>query len=215
MLLQYSILATSASIDSLGVGITYGIRNTKVGIAGKIIIFTLLMIITCLGVFLGNTISKLLPSYITDYIGVFLLVSIGIWILCQALKNPQETCNEEKHHKRKIYRLFLKSLGITISIIRNPISSDLDGSKNIDYVEAIYLGLAVSIDALSVAITGSIMGFTSIVFPIFISIFHLVFLSFGVFLGKKLTSISSIPENTWSIISAILLILLGISRLFI
>ena len=39
MLLNCILLALSVSIDSLGIGITYGIKNTKISLIGKIILF--------------------------------------------------------------------------------------------------------------------------------------------------------------------------------
>ena len=41
MLLNAFILAISSSIDSLGIGITYGIKNTKISYLGKLILFSI------------------------------------------------------------------------------------------------------------------------------------------------------------------------------
>ena len=40
-MLNSFILAISSSIDSLGIGITYGIKNTKISLLGKIVLFTI------------------------------------------------------------------------------------------------------------------------------------------------------------------------------
>ena len=42
MLLTYLVLAISVSIDSLGIGITYGLRNTKITKLAKIILFIII-----------------------------------------------------------------------------------------------------------------------------------------------------------------------------
>lgn len=52
-------------------------------------------------------------------------------------------------------------------------------------------------------------------FPVFVAGFQLIFLSLGSFLGKKIVSTIKLPKNIWSIISGILLILIGIYKLFI
>lgn len=44
MLINSFILAISSSIDSLGIGITYGIRNTNISILGKIFLFWFLFL---------------------------------------------------------------------------------------------------------------------------------------------------------------------------
>lgn len=106
-------------------------------------------------------------------------------------------------------------MGITIKIIRDPISSDLDKSKKIDLKEAIYLGIALSLDSIGIGIGGSIVGLNSIMFPIFVASFQLIFLSFGIFIGKKIVSSIHLPKNIWSVISGFLLILIGIYKLFV
>lgn len=70
-------------------------------------------------------------------------------------------------------------------------------------------------DSIGIGIGGSIVGLNSIMFPIFVASFQLIFLSLGSFLGKKIVSTIKLPKNIWSIISGILLILIGIYKLFI
>ena len=41
MLISSFILAISSSIDSLGIGITYGIKNTKISLLGKVVLFVI------------------------------------------------------------------------------------------------------------------------------------------------------------------------------
>ena len=57
MLLNCIILAISSSIDSLGIGITYGIKNTKFFFTSKIILFTISIIISSISVFFGKILS--------------------------------------------------------------------------------------------------------------------------------------------------------------
>jgi putative Mn2+ efflux pump MntP len=62
MLLSYIILAISVSIDSFGIGITYGIKKTYIYTISKIILFVMSFILTFiavnLGVILRNYISR-------------------------------------------------------------------------------------------------------------------------------------------------------------
>ena len=214
MFLNAIILATSVSIDSLGIGITYGIRKTKISSIAKVILFCISFVITSASIVIGNVISQIFPVSITKFIGVFLLVGMGIWIIYQAITPKQEVLEKQSKSLPKTYHIFLKSLGITIKIIRDPISSDLDHSKMIDAKEACYLGLALSIDSICVGIGSSIIGISSFFFPVLVAIFQLIFLSFGITVGKRVISSFPIPDNVWSIISGILLIGIGISRFF-
>ena len=211
MFFTYLLLAISVSIDSLGIGITYGLRNTKIPFVSKIILFTISVIITGISLLIGNIIVQFLPINIAVLIGSVLLVLMGIFIIYQAFNS-----NENKVYKKekKVYKFFINFLGITIQIIRNPISSDLDKSKIIDYKEALYLGFALSIDSVCIGITSSIIGLSSFVFPFIIAIFQIVFLTFGKFLGEKLHNINNLPDNIWNIIAGIILIIIGICKFF-
>lgn len=208
MLFNYFLLAFSVSIDSLGIGITYGLRKTKISFISKIILFAFSFIITSISIYFGKLLSVILPNSFANLIGVLLLIFMGLFIIYQTHSK------NKKIKEKKKYTLFFKSLGITIQIMRDPISSDLNNSKLIDAKEAIYLALALSMDSICIALGGSILGINSILFPFLVSIFQLLFLSLGNKLGKKLFSIKNIPENIWSTFSGILLILIGIIKLF-
>lgn len=208
---NYIFLAISVSIDALGIGITYGIKNTKIYALSIAILFGISLLITSISVFIGNIISTILPSNFANYIGICILIVLGLWIMYQSTKKETTT---NKSIKRN-YNFFIKSLGITIKIIRDPITSDLDLSRGIDFKEAIYLGFALSLDSIGIGICSSIAGFNSFILPLFIASFQLLFLSFGILIGTKINSYIRLPKNVWSVISGILLIMIGISKLFI
>lgn len=143
----------------------------------------------------------------------------------QAIKNDNNKSNSNfstfsnniSHHyinEEKIYSFFIKFLGITIQIIKNPISSDFDKSNSIDAKEALFLGLALSLDSFCIGISLSMLDINSIVFPFSISLFQLFFMSFGNYLGRKLNKVSHFPDNVWSVSSGILLSIIGFFKLF-
>lgn len=206
MILTCMLLALSTSIDSIGIGLTYGIRDITISRQSKIILFIISLIISSISILIGNTLNNILSKEITNIIGSLILFFIGIIILVQTLKR-------EKRQEKKVYKLFIKFLGITIKIIKDPISSDFDNSKKIDSKEAIYLGTALSLDSFSVGIGAGMLGSISIIFPLIVSLFQIIFLSLGRNIGEKLNKKIHIPSKIWSILSAVLLILIGIVRL--
>lgn len=214
MLLSSLILAFSSSIDSLGIGITYGIKNTKISFMGKVVLFVISFFISVLSVWFGDLIKNIFSSFATKLIGNIILIAMGIFVCFQAIsKNEMKKTVYEENEK--IYSFFIDFLGITIKIIKNPSSSDLDSSNSIDSKEALFLGVALSLDCFCIGVGGSIIGISSLFFPLFISIFQLVFLNVGTLLGKKLHNLSLLPDNTWSIISGVLLILIGFVRFWV
>lgn len=216
MLLSTFLLSISSSIDSLGIGITYGIKNTSISNKGKLVIFFVSFIVTIVSLYLGNILKFVFPDFIVDYLGSFLFIIMGIFICFQALnKNKNIDNKKNKISKTKTYSFFIKFLGITIKIIKDPISSDLDNSNKIDSKEAFFLALALSMDSLCVGIAGSIIGINTYIFPFLIGLFQVFFLGLGNFLGKKIYNFSSLPSNLWSIVSGILLMILGILKILI
>ena len=211
MLINSLILALSSSIDSLGIGITYGIKNTKISYRGKIVLFLLSFSISILAVWFGDMIKNIFSAFVAKLIGNMILISMGIFVCFQAIhKNEINTSIVKKDEK--IYSFFIDFLGITIKIIKNPTSSDLDSSHSIDSKEALFLGVALSLDCFCMGVGGSMIGISPFLFPLFISVFQLFFLNMGNTLGKGLQQLSLLPDNTWSIISGILLILIGAIR---
>ena len=221
MFLHALILTISSSIDSLGIGITYGIRNTAISFIAKIILFAIAFMVSIISILLGCTFKDIFFPNIIEYIGSFILILMGIFIFIQSVnkknisdKRINNLIDKKLNEQQKIYSFFIKCLGITVQILKNPTSSDFDKSNTIDAKEAVFLSLALSLDSFGVGISfGMIENFT-FYFPLFISLFQLFFLNFGNFLGKKLCNFSKIPDNFWSVLSGILLIIIGLFKFF-
>ena len=208
-------LAISSSIDSFGIGITYGIRNTKISNSAKLILFVISFIVSFFAVYFGDFLKDLLPDNIANYIGCCLLIFLGGFVCFQSFKkDTKNPVCDEVFAEPKIYRFFIKFLGITIQIIKNPSSSDLDKSNLIDGKEALFLGVALSLDSFAIGISSGILGIHSIIFPLLVSAFQLLFISLGNLLGSTLNRFSKFPQSIWSIISGILLIIIGIVKFF-
>lgn len=175
MLINTLFLAISSSIDSLGIGVTYGIKNTKISYIGKTILLLVSFAISLLSINFGNLIKNILTDILANTIGSLIFILIGILVCFQ-------------------------------------VSPDFDNSNSIDPKEALFLGLALSLDSFCIGIGGSFIGINSILFPIFIASFQFIFLHLGNFLGRKLNKLSFLPSNTWSTISGLLLITLGIAK---
>ena len=181
------LLAISSSIDSLGIGITYGIKNTKISKIGKIILFAISLITTYISILFGNIIQYILPKSFTNFLGCLILICMGIYICFQALKKEKDSQN----------------------IFNSPISSDINHSKIIEPQEALILAIALSLDSFCIGICGAITDINLNLFPFLVSILQLVFLSLGSYLGIYIRNFCKLPQNVWSIISGILLIFIG------
>lgn len=190
-MLNSLILAISTSIDSLGIGITYGIKNTKISLIGKIILFSISFFGTYFSIFLGDFIQQIFPNILTKLFGSFILIFMGIYICFEALKSKETYSN----------------------IFNNPISSDLDNSKIIDSKESLFLAIALSLDSLCIGIGSAISDINLTFFPLLVSLFQIGFLSLGTFLGTHINKIYKLPHNIWNILSGLLLIFIGFIKI--
>ena len=216
MFINSLILAISSSIDSLGIGITYGIKNTRISNTAKFVLFFISFFVSIISIWFGNIFKNFLPSFITDFIGSCILICMGAFFCFQALKKndnkKQNSININTENETKIYSFFIKFLGVTIQIIKNPNSSDFDKSNCIDPKEALFLGIALSLDSFCIGLGFGMMNISSILFPFLVSTFQFLFLNLGNIIGSKIYKFSKIPDNVWAIISGILLIVIGIFR---
>lgn len=220
MLINSLVLALSSSIDSLGIGITYGIKNTKISYLGKVVLFVISFCISIFSVWFGNLFKNIFSDFVTKLIGNIIFIAMGIFICFQAIHKNKNTSVSKTldaefliHKKEKTDSFFIDFLGITIQIIKNPSSSDLDFSNSIDDKEAFFLAFALSLDCIGIGIGGSMVEINEFLFPLFISSFQFAFLSLGNILGKKLHQFSCLPDNIWSLISGLLLISIGVFRI--
>ena len=92
------------------------------------------------------------------------------------------------------------------------LSFDLDNSNDINYKEALLLGFALSLDSICIGIGGSTIGINIYFFSILVALLQYIFLSLGIFFGGHINKISTIPQNVWSKISGVLLILIGLLK---
>ena len=105
-------------------------------------------------------------------------------------------------------------MGIFIIIQTNEkeLSFDLDHSNDINYKEAILLGLALSLDSLCIGIGASTIGIHLYSFSFFTAILQYVFLSLGNFFGIHLVHFKFVSQSVWTKISGVLLILIGLIK---
>ena len=126
MLTNLLIDAITLSIDSIGVGVAYGIRNIKISFISILLLFIISFALTFISAIIGGIIFNFLPVWFPNILGCLLLSFMGFWIIFQSLK---------------------QSNGIT-EILNDPSLSDFNNSKTIEFKEAICIGLAMSIDSL-------------------------------------------------------------------
>ena len=184
MIFQCILLALSASIDALALGLTYGVKNTKMSTMSNIIIFTIVFISSSVSVLVGHYISILFSPTFSVFLGSSLLILLGLYNIYKAIYIPNKSKN-----------------------------FDIDNSNNIDNKEAIALGIAIAVDASCVSLSSGVIGFGTVILPIFMATFHTLFVNCGNYITKSITQKINVSQNILAILSGILLIFLGLSKI--
>lgn len=184
MILKYILLALSASIDALSLGITYGIKKTKMSKTASIIIFITVLCCSTIALLVGHSFSLFFSHNFSILIGSFLLIMLGSYNIYNSIK------------KSNSFKNF-----------------DIDNSNYINKKDATLLGLAVAIDASCVSMGAGIIGYVSFILPVLMAIFHTLFVNCGNSIANLIVNNLNIPSNILSILSGILLIFIGIFKI--
>lgn len=202
------LLALSLNLDSLSIGVSYGLKKIKIPFPALFIIIFMSVSSIGLSWYLGSIIFLYISSYFAKFISSILLITFGITLFIQAKTNIHY---QDFKEEVTIKRLKIKSLNIIIDIIREPESGDIDNSGQIDIKEAIYIGIALSLDALTIGL--SIAAYTINIFSFMIisGTLNLAFIVIGQLIGKYLGKISS--ENNLKLASGFIIIILGLTKL--
>lgn len=213
MLIITLLLALSVSVDAFGIGVTYGLRKIKIPLWPKAIIFMLSLAFSGIAMFFGSVICSVFPPLAAKIIGNAILLLMGLWIIYQSVgkekKKEKETTSTEK-----VLDFMIKPLGITVQIIKNPTSGDLNKSNSIDPIEALYLGTALSIDCIGAGVGAVAGGASSVLYPLFVAGFQMLLLTGGSLLGRKLLIFDKIHDKLWMILSGLLLMVIAVVRMF-
>jgi putative sporulation protein YtaF len=201
------ILAFAVSLDSFGVGITYGLRKVLIPIRSILIIAFCsgFMIIMAMGI--GEGMSYFLSPRFAEMLGGVILIMIGAWALYNISRTNDSQCPvkkedktvEEIHGQKRVWTLEIKKFGIVIQVLRKPMVADIDRSGVISGVEAFVLGVALALDAFGAGIGAALIGYSPWITALLIAAMSSLFLFFGMRFGdlfshaKWMTKVSYLP----------------------
>ncbi|KML22981.1 sporulation membrane protein YtaF [Priestia aryabhattai] len=200
------LLALSSSIDNFGVGLSYGMRSIRVSLLANFIISIIAFIFSEAGIIFGDYISKLFPGTLSNIIGALFLFIIGLRIVLLAMPRKKEINKNECKTSES------SSKGVSV-YLSSPEKADFDKSGHISSFEAIVLGTAVSMNALTNGLGVGLMNISPFAVSLSAAIFSFVSIWLGVKLGKR---VANIRIGSWTlgqfstILSGIILVLIAI-----
>ena len=215
------ILSATLSIDALGIGIAYGIRRIKLTPFAAVIISVISFVFSFISVLAGKFLLIFLSPSLAKAIGISLLALMGLYFIFQGISDHIPSFLK-KHKKKNILsdilpkksRYYLRNIfSVLTRILKTPEYSDLDRSGKIEAKEALYLGTALSVDILSAGIGISALGASSLLLPVYIAAFQLIFLFIGSYLGSGFLR-RSMDDNVCMIFSGLVLLFISVFHIF-
>lgn len=206
------ILALAVSLDGLVVGITYGLKQIKIGLLS----LSIISFASGLTIFLSMNLGKLLLRFISplwaEKIGGMMLLAIGVYLFYHSLVEFMYIESQGDNSLKEICTFKIKSLGLIISILQEPIKADLDYSGVISSKEAVFLGIALALDAFGAGIAAAMTGYDVFMTPLLVVIFKFIFLTGGMYMGQKIQSF--LWNDKIKLIPGLVLIILGMFKIF-
>ncbi len=204
------LLAFAVSLDSFGVGFTYGLRKMKMPLQSILIIACMSVLTILISMLIGTILSNFLSPVIASRIGGVILILLGLWITFQTFRSSDERESEEQLEEKVIASFEMKLFGIVISILKKPMDADMDRSGAITGREAFLLGVALSFDAFGAGLGAAMLGFSPLVFACLIGVMSALFLKVGMTFGNKLAY--KLWVSKLAFLPGILLVLIGILK---
>ncbi|WP_053955892.1 sporulation membrane protein YtaF [Inediibacterium massiliense] len=209
-MIESLFIALAICIDSFAVGLSYGFKNIKIPKKSLMVIHCISIGTLAVSMYFGNLVQEFLDAHVAAMISCFILAGLGtIYILQGCLQSfiEKRTMNKEN----KIAEIKFSEFKIMIDVMRDCTKADTDTSGIIDLKEALYIGIAVSLDSLGVGFGTGVGNINCLQVLLMAFIFNLCALTGGIFIGKKVNYYNQNLKTFW--ISGGILILLGLSKL--
>lgn len=197
----FSILSFSicSSSDSFIIGLNYGIKKIKINLILNIFVALISSLGTFLSMYFGKVLEGFLPNKLSKYLGPVMLILFGLYMLYNSM------------NKYRVDKTIKRKKSAYLELINNPEIIDINSSNSIDFKEAIFLGIFLSINNIGIGIGASISGINIILTTAFSFVFCFIFLKFGYLVGKLLNH--NKLSNVIELFASMIIILLGILNL--
>ena len=113
MIFSSLLLAISSSMDSLGIGITYGLKRIKLKKWDKAILFCISIFVTLISILIGNILKNIFSESFFKILGISILIIMGLVILA---KNNYNECTFDLDNSNDIDYKEAMLLGFALSL---------------------------------------------------------------------------------------------------
>ena len=201
------ILGITLSIDSVFVGISYGIKGTKIPLMSLAVILIFSVFYAGASILFGSWLKTLMSIQTVKIVGAVILSALGANMIAKSFKKEKSEGDE----KRGLG--VFKPFDMGVQVFKNPKVGDVDNSGVIDIREAFFLTLALSVDALVAGIAGGILSLSVWLFPVTTGVLQTLFLCSGILLGNILKGKIKLHDKYISVFAGIAIIAFSFLKL--
>ncbi|MCM3145440.1 sporulation membrane protein YtaF [Brevibacillus sp. MER 51] len=214
------LVSLAISMDSVSVGLTYGLRNMRMPFLSLVVVSGCSFAVVYGVMLVGSSLTEWLTPEIGQYIGAAVLILMGLFTLwrliatrsgTEAQESTAVVAAEKQEEQEPIVLLSqFRIFGVMIQILKDPSKADADRSGHIMGWEAVMLGLALSLDAFGAGISLTFLGYSPLLVALCIAVMSALLLVIGIGLGRRAGKARWLTRLTW--LPPILLICIGVAK---
>jgi putative sporulation protein YtaF len=208
--ISLGLLALALSLDSLMVGLLYGLRGIRLSWGAMGVVAGATGLLLALSMAAGRLIATVMAPAMAGRLGAVLLIGVGVWITYQTLRSQGEAERPAPEPLHKVWRVKLGSVGVVIEILREPGAADLDRSGHISLTEACFLGVALALDSTAAGLGAALAGYSPLGLPVAAACATLGLL----YAGSRWARLLPFKlEGPWAAIHGVVLLMVGLYRI--
>jgi len=204
--ITYLTLILALSLDTFMAALSYETSKIKIPFKSNLVISLVCSITLIISLFLGNSLSLLIPTAILKWLSFFILFFIGVF---KIFDSQVKKCLIKNSFKPKKVNFSFCNLKFILQIYGDYVNADYDKSKTLSVFEAFSLALALSIDGLSAGLAFS----SSLDYIFWIFLLCLIINVVFIFLAKVLGMVTKNIKFDFSLIGGFIFIILAFFRL--
>jgi len=201
------LIVFTLSLDAFVASIAYGTNRIEMPFKSMVIIDIVCTSLLAISVFLGTLVRNILPQNYTSIISFLILMLLGIYYL---LEGVIKTYIKKVFILDKEFKFKLFDIWFVITVYMDEIKADFDNSKILSLKEALYLGIALSLDSLAIGFGSSLRNINCIGVISLSLIANMVAIWGGLAIGKRFIERTKV-NLSW--LAGIILIILAFLKL--
>ncbi len=206
-MLESILLVISLCVDSGLASFSYGTNKIKIPIISALILTLISTLFLLISITLGIYIKDFIPASVTHFLCFGILFLLGLLRLFEGLLKR----HLHKKSDKSLLELNFLSFKLVLNVYADATVADLDHSNTLSWNEALYLGVALSLDSLVVGFGAALASIQFVQITLFSIIFNLLAIVLGCVLGHNCASRCNF-DLSW--LSGALLIILALLKLF-